>query len=125
MGGFVKGASQKLALLSRYEAKLASNIADLKGDAKKKIAKLMSGNKLRSAVLSTVLNQGSKYAASTGYMKQLKMLQATIERSAAELIKDGKELQYLIDEFKKLQEMGFTKETWKDSLASLLAFVKL
>jgi len=41
------------------------------------------------------------------------------------LIKDGKELQYLIDEFKKLQEMGFTKETWKDSLASLLAFVKL
>jgi len=74
MGGFVKGASQKLALLSRYEAKLASNIADLKGDAKKKIAKLMSGNKLRSAVLSTVLNQGSKYAASTGYMKQLKML---------------------------------------------------
>ena len=122
---FVKDASQKLTLLGLYEVKLASKIADLGEEAKKKWAKLLSGNKLRSAVLSTVLNQGSKYAAGTGYMKQLKMLQASIERSSAELIKDGKELQYLIDEFKKLQEMGYTKETWKDSLSSLLAFLKL
>jgi len=116
---------RKLALLDRYEVKIASNIENLNGVAKKKMAKLMFGNKLRSALLSTVLNQGSKYAGGGGYLKQLKMIQATIDRSATELTKDGKELQYLIDEFKKLQEMGYTRDSWKDSLSSMLAFLKL
>jgi len=82
----------------------------------------MSSKKFRSALLSTVLNQGSKYAGGSSYLKQFKMIQATIDRPAIELAKDGKELQYLIDEFRKLQEMGYTRNYWKDSLSSMLLY---
>jgi len=86
------------------------------------MVKLMSSKKFRSALLSTVLNQGSKYAGGSSYLKQFKMIQATIDRPAIELAKDGKELQYLIDEFRKLQEMGYTRNYWKDSLSSMLLY---
>jgi len=68
------------------------------------------------------LNQGCKYAGGSSYLKQFKMIQATIDRSATKLTKDGKELQYLIDEFQKLQEMGCTRDYWKDSLSSMLLY---
>ena len=55
----------------------------------------------------------------------LTMTKLAMQRMPDELIRDEKELQYLLDTIKQLQAGGFTMETWRDSVATWLASLDL
>ena len=54
---------------------------------------------------------------------QVKIIHLASERSAAALMRDAKEIEYVLKQVESLQAGGFAKETWKDSLASWIAFL--
>jgi hypothetical protein len=86
--------------------------------------KVFAAGKVRGAVLSSLLKGATKYDSS-GYLKMLTMTKLAMQRMPDELIRDEKELQYLLDTIKQLQAGGFTMETWRDSVATWLASLDL
>ena len=113
LGKFAAGLSQKMALISQYEKAVASSTKDLSAEARQRMEKLSCAKNLASRAIADVLNQSTKYDLPTGHMKLFKMILLALERSSVELMQDAKEIEYVLDELKKLKEGGFTKETWK------------
>eukprot|EP00802_Teleaulax_amphioxeia_P002688 Tamp_02691.p1 GENE.Tamp_02691~~Tamp_02691.p1 ORF type:complete len:1064 (+),score=248.41 Tamp_02691:470-3661(+) len=121
LGKFAAGISQKMALISKYEKAVTSRTTeDLSAE---RMAKLSS--KISSRAIADVMNQSTKYELPTGYMKQVRMIHLAFERSTAKLMRDAKEIEYVLEKLKALEAGGFAKETWKDSLASWIAFFDL
>jgi hypothetical protein len=46
-------------------------------------------------------------------MKQVRMIHLAFERSTAKLMRDAKEIEYVLEKLKALEAGGFAKETWK------------
>ena len=113
LGKFAAGMSQKMGLISKYEKAVASRTKDLSAEARQRMEKLSCASKLSSRAIANVMNQSTKYDLPTGYLKQVKMILLAFERSTVELMQDAKEIEYVLDQIKKLQEGGFSKETWK------------
>ena len=86
--------------------------------------KFLAAGKVRGAVVSSLLNGDTKYDT-TGTLKRLRMTMLAMQRTPAELIRDEKELQYVLDEVQKLKEGGFTSETCRDSVSTWVAFLAL
>jgi len=86
--------------------------------------KCLAAGKVRGAVVSSLLNGATKYDTS-GTLKRLRMTMLAMQRTPAELIRDEKELQYVLDEVQKLKEGGFTSETCRDSVSTWVAFLAL
>ena len=113
LGKFAAGMSQKMGLISKYEKAVASRTKYLSAEARQRMEKLSCASKLSSRAIANVMNQSTKYDLPTGYLKQVKMILLAFERSTVELMQDAKEIEYVLDQIKKLQEGGFSKETWK------------
>ena len=124
---YAAGISQKLALISQYEKAVASQsrTKDLSDQVRQRMEKFSRASKLSSRVIADVVNQATKYDLPKGYFKRVKMILLASERSYVELMRDAKEIEYVLEQVKALQAGGFTKETWKDSLASWIAFFGL
>jgi len=126
LGKFAGGLAKKIKLIGMYERKAAEKIEGQEGTAKRGMEKLFGANKLRKLTMASVLHASTKYdLPGTGYMKQVRLVLMSIERSAAELIRDEKELQYMLQAINKLTEGGFTAATWRDSITSWQAFFHL
>ena len=111
LGKLAAGVSQKLAMISRYEKAVESCTKNLSAEARQRMEKLSS--KLSSRAIADVMNQSTKYDLPTGYMKQVRMIHLAFERSTAKLMRDAKEIEYVLKQLEALQQGGFTKETWK------------
>ena len=125
LGSFAAGAFQQMALISKYEKAVASCTKDLSAEARQRIKKFSCASKLASRAIANVLNQSTKYDLPTGYLKQVNMIRLASERPSVELMQDAKQIEYVLEQVRALQQGGFAKETWKDSLASWIAFFDL
>ena len=94
----------------------------LSDEARKKMAKMSS---VKGAMMSAALKAKSKYDPGKGIIKTLNLWQGALTRSALELNADEKELRFLLEKLQALEGCAFTEETWRDSLASWLAMLKL
>lgn len=80
---------------------------------------------LEKEVVASVMRTPTKYRTVGGWSYFPDMLGRIFLRPTAELIKDEKQVQYLLDEIKELQKGGFTDQTWRDSVSTWLAFLNL
>jgi len=91
LGKFAGGLAKKIKLIGTYERKAAKDIQGQEGTAKRRMEKLFGANTLRKQTMASVLHASTKYdLPGTGYMKQVRLVLMSIERSAAELIRDEK-----------------------------------
>ena len=117
-------AAMKATLTAKYDASAASSLEKmpLSDGARKKMAKMSS---VKGAMMSAALKAKSKYDPGKGIIKTLNLWQGALTRSALELNADEKELRFLLEKLQALEGCAFTEETWRDSLASWLAMLKL
>jgi hypothetical protein len=99
-----------------YEKTVTSRTKNLSAEARQRMEKLgpKLSSKLSSRAIADVMNQRStKYDLPTGYMKQVRMILWALERSTVELMRDAREIEYVLEKLKALEAGGFAKETWK------------
>jgi hypothetical protein len=80
---------------------------------------------LEKEVVASVMRTPTKYQSLNGWHNIPNMIGRILLRPTADLIKDEKQVQYLLDEIKELQKGGFTDQTWRDSVSTWLAFLNL
>ena len=80
---------------------------------------------LKGEVIGSVLRTPTKYQKPKGWSFLPTTIGRILLRPATDLIKDGNQVQYLLNEIKELQKGGFTNETWRDSVSTWIAFLNL
>ena len=107
LGKFAAGISQKMALISKYEKAVTSRTTeDLSAE---RMAKLSS--KISSRAIADVMNQSTKYELPTGYMKQVRMIHLAFERSTAKLMRDAKEIEYVLKQRRSSRQKKNSRKT--------------